>query len=34
MRDERIVNYAEWIIAVMPTSMMSNVAQILEYNRK
>ncbi|MBB5255269.1 PaREP1 family protein [Sulfurisphaera ohwakuensis] len=30
MRDGRIVNYAEWIIAVMPTSKMSSVAQILD----
>ena len=30
MRDGRIVDYAEWIVALMPTSKMSNVAQILD----
>ncbi|BAK54619.1 PaREP1 family protein [Sulfurisphaera tokodaii] len=30
MRDGRVVNYVEWIIALMPTSKMSNVAQILD----
>jgi Archaeal PaREP1/PaREP8 family. len=30
MRDGRIVSYAEWIIATMPTSKMSSVAQILD----
>jgi len=30
MRDGRVVSYAEWIVAVMPPSKMSSVAQILD----
>ena len=30
MRDGRIVDYAQWVVAVMPTSKMSSVAQVLD----
>jgi len=30
MRDGRTVSYAEWIVAIMPTSKMASVAQILD----